>query len=153
MLSILYLAVPMVLAALSIWRLRGVWRVGAIGCLIIVLPAFVRDMIGVAHGGNLAGIYTLMLMKPMLLFMLVLHGTSFLTRRAARVDDTRLRYAMASVSSLSLLGVTLYVWTYPVLFPLGITLDQVLYWIVGGLLALAAGFFSFRTRHTERPMT
>lgn len=76
MLSILYLAVPTVLAALSICRLRGVWRAGAIGCLFIVLPAFVRDMIGVAHGGNLAGIYTLMLMKPMLLFLLVLHGTS-----------------------------------------------------------------------------
>ncbi|MDA1051414.1 MAG: hypothetical protein O3C40_13160 [Planctomycetota bacterium] len=150
MLSILYLAVPTGLAAFSIRRLRGVWRIAAIGCLLVMLSAFVRDMIGVANGGNLAGIYTLMLMKSSVLFLVVLHGTCFLTRRAHRMEHVALRRATAFLSSLVLFGVILYAWTQPILFPLGITLGQSAYWTIGGLLALAAGFLSFRMQNPER---
>lgn len=149
--SILCLAVPTVLAAVSIWRLQGVWRIAAVGCLIVMLPAFVRDMIGVAHGGNLAGIYTLMLMTPALLFLLTLHGTYWLTRRSDRVENITLRYAMVWFSSLLLSGVILYAWTYPIFFPLFIEVGLVAYWSVGVVLAVTAGVFSSLTRNRERP--
>lgn len=145
MLSILYLAVPTVLAALSIWRLRGVWRVGAIGCLCVVVPSFVRDMIGVAHGGNLTGIYTLMLMTPVFAFLFVLHVTFLISRRAERIDNVPVKRMVAALSSLLLGGSILYSWNYPLLFSMNIGLDPALYWGIGGLLAVTAAGTSFRS--------
>jgi hypothetical protein len=148
MYNFVFLAFPLALIAYSIWRLHGVWKISAIACCIVVLPFSVTDMQRAVHGGNLTGIYTVMLARPILIFLLILHGTSIAASKSQRMQKAIVKYTMATLSSVLLLGSVLYLWSFLLLLPLDeILLARVpvtLYWIIGGLLSLVTAVYSFR---------
>ena len=149
--SFLFLAFPLVLIAYSIWRLRGIWRVAAVGCLLVALSSSVTDMRGIIKGGNLAGIYTIMLAKPVLVFLLILHGTYIATHKSGRLQNTVAKYALGALSSVLLFGGVVYFWSFslpiwlvPVVGQLLGGLPDSVYWTVGCLLALVTAVCSIR---------
>jgi len=102
MADLMFVGFPPVLVAHSIWRLSGIWRLAAIGCFVVVLLSWVTDFQGAAIGGNLAGIYTAMLAKPVLVYLLILYGTYIAARKSKRLQNPAAKYTTAMLSSVFL---------------------------------------------------
>jgi hypothetical protein len=151
----MFVSFPLALIAYSICRLRGIWRIAAIGCLVAVLPSWVADMQGIQRGGNLAGINTMILARPVLVFLFILHGTYIAANKSRCLQNAAIKYTVAALSSVFLFGGVVYLLSFPIPFPfvgqlLG-RLPDVLYWTVGGSLALVTAACSFRA--TVKPQT
>jgi hypothetical protein len=138
---------PVLICALAIWRWRGGWRLAPIIPLTIMVPLLAIDVNSAIHGGNLTGIMTILayvISLPILLLLAVAQG--FATRHE-RQQSPAATYTMAALSSVFLFAGVLFFWFALLLFPLGIQFGQigmVLYWIVGGAVALAVAVYSFR---------
>lgn len=157
--SLFSLAFPLLLIGYAIWQLRGVWRIAAIGCFVVVLPVSVMDMQGAARGGNLAGIYTTMLAKPLLAFLLILWLTRVVVNNSKHLNNVTIKYTAAALSSILLVGGVLYLSSVFPLVPLGGRLlgqlSAVPFWLLGGLVGLTLAIFTFRASvqppTTEQP--
>jgi hypothetical protein len=140
---------PVFICGLAIWRWRGGWRLAPIIPLMIMVPLLAIDINSAVHGGNLTGIMTLLayvISLPVLLVIAVMQ--SFATRHEQQQSPVA-SYTMAVLSSAFLFAGFLFLWWFimfliPDDFNLG-QIGMVLYWIVGGLLALVTTAHSFRS--------
>ena len=153
--DLVFVGFPLALVAHSVWRLRGIWRITAIGCLFVVVAAFATDMQGIHRGGNLAGMYTMMLARPVLLFWLALHASYLAAHTSRHLPAAAAKLTSAAISVILVFGGVMSLWSFVIDVPicgqiLG-GLPHVSYWTVGGLLALVTAAYSFRA--TVKPHT
>jgi hypothetical protein len=143
MLFFLLLSIPFWICALVVWRGRGgSWRIAAITTLIIMTPALAMDINSVIQGGTLTGLATLFASAVSVLVLLVLAAN-----RSQKPQSVLAKHVLAVLSSIFLFAGAFFLWLSPLLFPLGIqfgTIGIVLYWLVGGAVALAVAVYSFR---------
>ena len=122
---------PVIICAVAIWRWRGAWRLAAFIPLIITIPPLAMDINSAIQGGNLTGIMTMFAYSISLPVLLVLAVMQSFATRHERQSPTA-SYTMAALSSAFLFAGVLFLWSAPLLFPLGIQFGQigmVLYWI------------------------
>jgi hypothetical protein len=140
---------PVFICALAMWRWRGGWRLAPIIPLMIMLPLLAIDVNSAIHGGNLTGIMTLLAYAISLPVPLVIAVVQSFATRHEQQQSRVSSYIMAALSSVFLFVAVLFLWwLITFLVPDEMNLGQIgviVYWIVGGLLALVATVHSFRS--------
>ena len=149
MVFLLLLSIPFWISVSAVWHWRGIWRVTAIFPLLILAYALAGDIYSATQGGNLTGMATLIFYgPPSLLFLLLLWVAKGFANLSDSSPSPATSFRMAAWSSAFRLACVVFLWLVGFGFlPVGSQfgkIGMVLYWIVGGALALAVVVYPLR---------
>ena len=119
MTDFIFIASPLALIAYSMCFWRGVWRLGAMVPLLLLVPVIVVDIKGFQRGGNLAGVATLLSSYLALVYLVPYHIAKTLANWSLEPRRSWDRRALAVASSLSLFVCVLIVWFALLAVPFG----------------------------------
>lgn len=113
--TIVFLSSPLLIDIAAVWRWRGSYRYGAMIPLPFLLLAYAVDVYGFIQGGNLSGLFTILVTFPTLLLLLVLSVAQAFARPDAATSEggqpaaQRTSMIMLALLVMIVIGVVIFV--------------------------------------------